>query len=144
MKDASLLSFVTNERVRYADVDKMGVVYNGNYLRFFEIGRTELMRHFGIPYSEVEKQGYLLPLIEAKIVWKGSAKYDDVLEITTLFNSKEINSTIRFDYEIRVDGKIIVNGYTVHSFVRADNFRAVKPPSFFLNKVEEIIKTKHI
>ncbi len=125
-------------RIRYADVDRMGVVYNGNYLRFFEIGRTELMRSIGIPYSLVEKKGYFLPLVEAKIKWKGSAHYDDLIEIVTTFDPESIGSTIQFDYLIKVEKREIANGYTIHCFVTSDNFKAVKPPKFFLEIIENI------
>jgi len=135
-----MLVSVSRERIRYADVDKMGIVYNGNYLRLFEIGRTELMREYGIPYTEVEQNGYILPLIEANIKWSGSAKYDDIVDIETTFDPGKINSTVRFDYEIRVNGKLIASGYTIHTFVRLGTFRAVKPPKFFLEKISKITK----
>ncbi len=138
MEKSKTLKYSTTERIRYADVDKMGVVYNGNYLRLFEIGRTELMRNYGIPYPEVEKLGYILPLVEACVKWKGSAKYDDLVEIRTEFNPENLNSTIRFDYEILVDGKTIAIGYTVHSFVLSGKFRAVKPPKFFIEHIRKI------
>lgn len=124
-------------RVRYADTDKMGIVYNGNYLRFFEIGRTELMRSFGIPYKELESNGYLLPLLEAKVEWKGTARYDDLLDIVTRFNPNEVKPRIRFEYQILCEGKEIASGYTIHTFVRADGFRAVRPPKFFLDKLQK-------
>lgn len=138
MKSNRQLVHSVSERIRYADVDKMGIVYNGNYLRLFEIGRTELMRNFGIPYADFESQGYLLPLVEANIRWKGSARYDDVVEIKTTFDPSAVNSTLRFDYEIFVDGELIANGYTIHSFIRADTFRAVKPPKFFIEHLEKL------
>ncbi|MFN3307013.1 MAG: acyl-CoA thioesterase [Candidatus Kapaibacteriota bacterium] len=125
-------------RVYYADVDKMGIVYNGNYLRYFEIGRTELMRHFGIPYSLVEEQGYLLPLIEANIKWKASARYDDIIEIQTSFYPDFLNPKVRFDYVIKTSDKIIAYGYTIHTFVRSEDFRPVRTPKFFLDKIEQI------
>ncbi len=129
-------------RVYYADVDKMGIVYNGNYLRYFEIGRTELMRHFGIPYSLVEEQGYLLPLIEANIKWKGSARYDDTIEIETSFYPDFFNPKVRFEYVIKTSDKIIAYGYTIHTFVRCEDFRPVRTPKFFIDKIEQIITQK--
>ncbi|MGB9771325.1 MAG: acyl-CoA thioesterase [Candidatus Kapaibacteriota bacterium] len=131
-------SLTVRERIRYADVDKMGVVYNGNYLRLFEIGRTELMRTIGIPYTDVEQFGYLLPLVEAAIQWKGFAKYDDIVEIRTTFNPANLSSTIRFDYEIFNEGNLIVRGYTLHSFVRSESFQAVKPPKFFIEHLRKL------
>lgn len=129
-------------RIYYADVDKMGIVYNSNYLRYFEIGRTELMRHFGISYSFVEAQGFLLPLIEANIRWKGSARYDDIIEIQTSFYPDFLTPKVRFDYNIKTSEKLIAYGYTIHTFVRSDNFRPVRTPKFFLEKIEKIITQK--
>ena len=60
-----MLKHTTALRVRYADTDKMQFVYNGKYLEYFEVGRTELLRHVGLPYSEIETAGYQLPLREA-------------------------------------------------------------------------------
>ena len=75
------LEFSTNRRVIYADTDKMGVVYNGNYLSYFEIGRNELMRHLGLAYTEVEKNGLILPVIDAYVKYIKPAYYDDILDI---------------------------------------------------------------
>ncbi len=133
-------SYVYKVRVRYADVDKMGIVYNGNYLRYFEIGRTELMRSLGLPYKLVEEMGYLLPLIEAKIQWLGSAKYDDELEIHTAHAPVFDAPRIVFEYSIVCRGKEIAKGYTIHTFVRASDFKPVKPPSFFVEKLKYAIK----
>ncbi|MCX7880544.1 MAG: acyl-CoA thioesterase [Ignavibacteria bacterium] len=124
-------------RIPYADVDKMGIVYNGNYLRYFEQGRTELMRNFGLPYSEVESRGYILPLVEAHINWKGSARYDDLIEIQTSFDPRSVNSKIRFDYHLFSNEREIATGFTVHTFVRADKFVPVRPPKFFLEWIKE-------
>ncbi|MBK7981513.1 MAG: acyl-CoA thioesterase [Ignavibacteriae bacterium] len=74
-----MLSHTTSIRVRYADTDKMQFVYNGKYLEYFEVGRTELLRSCGLAYSELEKIGYQLPLIEAGLKYKMPAYYDDVL-----------------------------------------------------------------
>jgi len=117
-------------RVRYADTDKMGVVYNGNYLKFFEIGRTELMRAFGLPYTEVEEAGYLLPLTESYVKYIAGAKYDDVLDIearTEWYGGVRL----KFDYIITCNSKIIASGYTEHVFVNSISMKPVKPPIFF-------------
>ena len=77
-----MLSNTTKVRVRYADTDKMQFVYNGKYLEYFEVGRTELLRSSGLPYSIIENQGYQLPLIKAELNFKKPAYYDDILNIT--------------------------------------------------------------
>src|SRR5512147_3143405 len=82
-------------RVRYADTDRMGIVYNGNYLTFFEIGRTELMRQHGLVYTELEKNGILLPLIESHVNYRQPAYYDNLLIIRSELNINNIRATIR-------------------------------------------------
>ena len=62
-----MLTYKTEIRVRYADTDQMQFVYNGKYLEFFEVGRTELLRSTGLSYKVVEKEGYQLPLVEAHL-----------------------------------------------------------------------------
>src|SRR3989339_252171 len=87
-------------RVRYADTDKMQFVYNGKYLEYFEVGRTELLRSLGLPYSVVENNGYQLPVIEASVKYKSPAHYDDLLEIETVV-AELPNPKFRIHYVIR-------------------------------------------
>src|SRR4051812_8389219 len=74
---------VTNLRVRYAETDKMGVVYYANYLVWFEVGRTDLLRESGGSYRQLENEGVGLPVIEAHCEYKQSARYDDEIEVRT-------------------------------------------------------------
>ena len=70
--------FTTRCRVIYGDTDAGGVVYNANYLRYFEVGRTEMMRAWAVPYSEIEKRGLVLPVTESYVRYKAPALYDDL------------------------------------------------------------------
>lgn len=86
-------------RVRYAETDRMGVVYHGNYLVWCEIGRTEHMRQFGVPYREMEERGASLAVAEASIRYQKAARYDDLIRVeTTLANVS--SRTVTFDYAI--------------------------------------------
>jgi acyl-CoA thioester hydrolase len=86
-------------RVRYAETDRMGVVYHGNYLIWCEIGRTEHMRHFGLPYRAMEEQGVSLAVAEASIRYQKPARYDDLIRVETTL--ADISSrTVTFDYAI--------------------------------------------
>jgi acyl-CoA thioester hydrolase len=102
-------------RVRYAETDKMGVVYYAHYLVWFEIGRTEWLRETGWTYRSMEDEGLGLPVIEAHCEYKTSARYDDDLEIRT---RARLVSPVRigFDYEVvrRTDSQLIASGHTVH------------------------------
>jgi acyl-CoA thioester hydrolase len=109
--------FTTTYRVIYGDVDSMRVAYYANYLRWFEIGRTELIRNLGLPYAEMEDMGYLLPVSEAYLKYAKSARYDEVILINTgVHYVKKVS--IRFDYRILSQGnELLVEGYTVHGCV---------------------------
>ncbi len=128
----SIINLNTNIRVRYADTDKMGVVYNSVYLVYFEVGRTELMRANNLPYTEFEKAGYHLPLIEAKVIFRKAAFYDDLLIINAKLDTEKITAKLQFDYIILRDSDLIAEGYTIHSFMNSSTKRAVKPPEIFL------------
>jgi acyl-CoA thioester hydrolase len=103
-------------RVRYAETDQMGVVYYANYLVWFEVGRTDLLRQSGWNYREMEAEGFALPVVEAHCEYRQSARYDDELDIVT---SGALLSPVRvrFAYEvIRVaDGMKLAGGHTVHA-----------------------------
>jgi acyl-CoA thioester hydrolase len=101
-------------RVRYAETDQMGVVYYANYLVWFEIGRTELLRTFGWTYREMEAAGYTLPVIHATCRYHRPARYDDELDIVT---TGAVLSPVRlaFDYEILRGDEPIVTGRTEHA-----------------------------
>jgi len=108
-------------RVRYGETDQMSVVYHTNYLNWFEVGRTELIRAAGLSYRQLEEKGVLLPLTDANISYKKPAKYDDVVEIRT---HVELISPLRltFAYEIvrLPDEELLVTGKTMHVFTTTD------------------------
>jgi len=103
-------------RVRYAETDKMGVVYYANYFVWFEVGRTDLLRAAGWNYREMELEGFALPVIEAQCRYRESAKYDDEIEVRT---SGAMLSPIRvqFTYEVvrTADAVTLATGTTVHA-----------------------------
>lgn len=105
-------------RVLYGDTDSGGVVYYGNYLRYFEAGRTEYMRDQGFSYKKLEDSGLILPVVESYIRYKASARYDDLLLIqTSLVEMKKVSC--RFNYKIlrAEDEKFLVKGFTTHAVV---------------------------
>jgi len=121
---------VATLRVIYGDTDAAGIVYYGNYLRWFEVGRAELMRRKGFSYRETMEQGVLLPVIEAGAGYHASARYDDVLRIHA--ELREIRGVrLTFGYLIeRDDGTLLVTGHTVHAFTGRDG-KPVRPPAAF-------------
>ena len=123
-------------RVRYGDTDRMGFVYYANYLRWFEIGRTELIRSLGTPYREVEEAGVSLPVVEASCRYRKSARYDDSIVIETGIASLE-RASVEFAYRVvrETDGELLATGRTRHCFLATDG-RPARAPEFLVALLE--------
>lgn len=123
--------------VRYAETDQMGIVHHSNYPVWFEAGRTDFIRKMGMPYSKVEENGAMLPLIELNCRYKGFAKYED--EITIKTSVKE-NTGIRlaFHYEVFRNNEAdpITTGETIHVWTNTNlkpvNLKKFRPELFEL------------
>jgi acyl-CoA thioester hydrolase len=116
-------------RVRYAETDKMGVVYYANYLIWFEVGRTEWLRVTGATYRQLEAEGIVLPVIEAHCEYHRPLRYDDELDVrarATLLSPFRL----RFDYDIVPVGapEPSTTGWTEHCGVGSDGRPRRLPP----------------
>jgi acyl-CoA thioester hydrolase len=126
-------------RVRYADTDKMGIVYYGTYPIYFEIGRSEYMRERGFPYRELEEMGYNLVVVGLEAKYHNSAVYDDLLIVKTAI-SNLMSRGLTFHYEIYKDGTMIVDGMTKHICLNPDKKPVLLPPN--LLEVLKDVKSK--
>ncbi len=126
----------TQINVRYAETDMMGIVYHGNYLPWFEVGRTNLLKECGVPYRELEAQGYYLPVIEMGAKFLRSALYDDNLTIITQLKERPL-LRIHLEYEVRRGEELLVTGFTVHTFINKAG-EPVRPPAAFAAKMKEV------
>jgi acyl-CoA thioester hydrolase len=133
--------YLTNQtpiRVRYAETDQMGIVYHSNYLIWFEVGRTELFREAGLPYTLFEEQGLGLAVIEASCRYRRPALYDDNLIIKT--NLEEFSSRkVTFIYQVIRDNTLLAEGKTVHVFMNRDGKSIDARPYKIWQKVIEIL-----
>ena len=107
--------------MRYAETDKMGVVYHANYFGWFEVGRADLLRHAGWTYREMESEGFSLPVIEAHCDYKQPARYDDELEVR-VEAALASPARVEFTYEVvrPSDAQTLVTGRTIHAAVDRD------------------------
>jgi acyl-CoA thioester hydrolase len=119
-----------NIRVRYAETDKMGVVYHANYFVWFEVGRCELIRAVGYNYRDLEADGIALPVIEAHCEFKSPARYDDELQVKT-WGELLSPARVEFRYEVSrpADGTLNAVGRTVHAAVDQSG-RPVRLPDY--------------
>lgn len=102
----------TSFRIRYGEVDRMGYAYHANYLVFFEMGRTEMLRSMGETYRRLEEEGTLLVVVETGVRHIRPATYDDLVTVhTRLAELRGVR--MRFDYELRRDGDTLATGFTV-------------------------------
>ena len=120
---------VTSYRVIYGDTDQMGVVYYANYLRWFERGRSELLRQLGLPYKSIEEQGFHFPVTEVSCRYLNSARYDDMILIQTQLISIG-RASLNFRYTIlkEIDDSLLAVGATKHACIGADG-RIARIPS---------------
>jgi acyl-CoA thioester hydrolase len=108
-------------RVRYAETDTMGVVYYSNYLVWFEVARTDLLRDAGWSYREMEAHGYRLPVIEAHCEYRQAATYDDELDVrTTGVLLSPVRVKFTYDVVRSSDAVVLATGYTVHASLDRD------------------------
>jgi len=135
-----MIKHMTQIRVRYADTDQMKVVYHGRYLEYFEVGRAELIRSLGLPYSELENRGILLPVVEAFAKYRRPARYDDLLSIEASVSELPA-STLKIHYHVyrNSEKEPIAEGYTVHSFLNVAAGKPTRPPSYFMQIMEKAL-----
>lgn len=121
-------------RVRYSETDQMGTYYGSRPLEWFECGRTELFRHLGLPYADLERRGVFLPVVEARVEYQGRARYDDLLEMVTTLSFPG-RARGRCDVTVvHADSRqAVVRGHTVHAFTDTAG-RAIRPPAWFVER----------
>ena len=123
----------TKLRVRYAETDKMGVVYHSNFVIWFEVGRVELLRQLGFEYKSMEKEDNChIPVVDLRVRYKAPALYDDEIVVRTrLANAR--TALLHFTYEVTRanDGTMLATGETTHIIVD-DNFQRRSLPEKYM------------
>ena len=118
----------TQVTVRYAETDMMGIVYHANYLPWFEIGRTTLLKEIGVSYRQLETEGFRLPVLEVSARYLRPALYDDTLVIVTTMREKPL-LRIRLEYQVLRGDELLATGTTAHAFVDREG-RPLRPPAW--------------
>ncbi|MBO7277872.1 MAG: acyl-CoA thioesterase [Bacteroidales bacterium] len=136
------VSYDIKIRVSYVDTDKMGVVHNSNYYRFFERGRIELMRYLGVSYKKMEDEGVMMPLIDQYAKYLKPAYFDEELIVRTSINTVPAVK-IRFDYQVlrEKEGKeeILCEGYNTLAFIDERSRKPHPCPLWIREKLSKIL-----
>jgi acyl-CoA thioester hydrolase len=126
----------TQIRVRYAETDQMNVVYHGNYVQYFEVGRTESIRQLGFTYKDMEAMGIIMPIVEVHAKYLRPAHYDDLLTIKTILKELPNDYKIEFHQEIyNQSKKLITVGRVVLYFIDAKTKEKTTMPQHLYEKL---------
>lgn len=130
-------------RVRYSETDQMGVVYHGNYIPYFEIGRVEWLRDKGVSYKSMEENGIALPIVSMTLNYKKPARYDDLLNIKTIFKS-QTSVKLEFECEITSEtGELLTTAYFLLVFVDVKTARPVPPPQYIKELLDKVTESEN-
>jgi len=126
-------------RTRYEETDQMGVIYYGNYYRYFEVARTEWLRKLGLSCRDMEDMGIYLPVVESYCKYIHSVNYDDVITIKT-WVSKFTGVRIKFEYNVLREGEddVLAKGFTTMALTNGEKAINLKRHN---RKVYDIIKS---
>lgn len=134
-----MFSHQVSLRVRYAETDRMGYAYYGNYAMYYEVARVEALRALGFSYKELEDEGTLLPVLEFRIKYLKPAFYDDELTVKVMITELP-KARIRFEYETYNSARVMINtGETTLVFVDKNTGKPKSAPDRILNKLKEFI-----
>ncbi len=127
-------------RSRYGETDKMGYVYYGRYLEYFEEARTEMIRSLGFPYAKLEEEGVMLPVISARADYRAPIYYDELMQIRVLiFDIPSVR--LETYYEVYTDRRNTphVTGEVILCFMQEKNRKPCRAPGNFLDSLQKAV-----
>ena len=131
-----MASFETKIRVEYHHTDQMGIVHHSNYVKFFEVARTEWLRANGLTYAEMERRGVMMPIVDVAVKYRNPALYDELLSVTAFVDEMPM-ARMTFRYEVRgEDGRDIASCSTTLGFVDRETRRPQRAPQWLLDIIK--------
>lgn len=135
-----LATYTLPLRSRYSETDKMGYVYYGHYLQYFEVTRTEFIRSAGISYREMEDSGIMLPVLHAELEYKKPVLYDELMHITVyIFDFPQVRLQTYYDIKTNDDKVLNVVGRVELCFIDAVSRKPVRAPELFNQGIRNYI-----
>jgi acyl-CoA thioester hydrolase len=127
----------TQVRVRYAETDQMGVVYHSNFFLYYEVSRAESIRQLGFTYSDMEKLGVIMPVIEVQSKFMRPALYDDLLSVKTILKELPVHHKIEFHHEVYNEKEeLLATGKIILYFMEAKTMKRTTMPDELLEKLQ--------
>ena len=124
--------------MEYHHTDQMGIVHHSNYIKFFEVARTEWLRSAGLTYAEMERRGVMMPIVDVNVKYRQPAYYDELLSVTAIVEDMPMARMI-FKYEIRgEDGRDIASGSTTLGFIDKETRRPQRAPKWLLEVMDRV------
>ena len=124
-------------RVRYKETDAMGFVHHSNYVNYYEVARTEMLREFGTSYKELEDEGIMMPVMEVSMKYLRAAHYDDLLTVRITLTELPIVKMV-FEHEVyNQNGELLNTGKVVLAFMNSKTRRACRAPKWFVELLEK-------
>ena len=129
-------SFETQIRVEYHHTDQMGIVHHSNYVKFFEVARTEWLRAAGLTYAEMERRGVMMPIVDVHVKYRMPAYYDELIRVKAMVEQMPM-ARMTFNYEIYgEDGREIASGSTTLGFIDSVTRRPQRAPQWLMEVLE--------
>ena len=137
-----MISFDCQIRVEYHHTDQMGIVHHSNYVKFFEVARTEWLRSAGLTYAEMERRGVMMPIVEVNVKYRQPAYYDELITVKAIVEDMPMARMV-FKYEIRgEDGRDIASGSTTLGFIDSVTRRPQRAPKWLMEVLERVFTEK--
>jgi len=131
-----IVSFTYQLRSRYGETDKMGYVYYGRYLEYFEVARTEMIRSAGFSYRDLEESGIMLPVIHSEIQYKQPVYYDELMDITVhVYDMPSVRLNTYYEIKTNDASKLHTLGRVTLVFTNTETRRPVRAPQSFLDGI---------
>ncbi len=114
--------------VRYYETDQMGIVHHSNYIRYFECGRTAMLKELGLPLEKIEEAGVMLPVVSVECRYKVPAKLGDTLKVVSIINESPRAKLVIRNEIFNPAGLLVCEGEVLLGFIDSHTRRPVRCP----------------
>ncbi|MFA7115953.1 MAG: thioesterase family protein [Bacteroidales bacterium] len=124
--------------VRYYETDMMSIVHHSNYVRYFEYGRCSLMKEMGMPIEEIEKRGFMMPVVDVYIKYKKTSTMGDVLRIVSTLDKEPMAKTYINTKIFNQNNELVCLGTVTLGFIHKDTRKPCRAPKFYLDALASV------